>query len=129
MQVNPINIEVVRSNRYCYVNAVLNGERIGKVCVDLDSPDKTRYEKSLKGPCAKIVLVETSPKYIGHGIATALLNKTIQELQDYNLYLHVIPQKRNNNDKDKNQLIDFYSKFGFKRYDADICVIAMVRPI
>ena len=66
MKVNPINIEVVRSNRYCYVNAVLNGERIGKVCVDLDSPDSARYVRKFQGPCAKIVLVETSPKYIGH---------------------------------------------------------------
>ncbi len=127
MIINLFNIEITRTNRWCHVIAVRDGERIGKVCVDLDSPDKTRYERSLNGPCAKIIIVETSPRYIGHGIATALLNKTIQVLNDYNLYLNVIPQKRNDKDKDKNQLINFYSKFGFKKYDADICTTTMVR--
>ena len=128
MKVNPINIEVVRSNRYCYVNAVLiDGERIGKVCVDLDSDDSVRYSREFGGKFAKIVLIWTSVLHCKQGIATALMNKTIQELQDYNLYLNVVPLKRNANDKGKQQLIDFYSKFGFKLYEPDICTTTMIR--
>ena len=37
--------------------------------------------------------------------------------------------KRDNGDKDKDQLIKFYSKFGFKKYDADICATTMIRTI
>ena len=107
MITNLFNIEVTRTNRYCYVNAVQDGERIGKF--------------------AKLILISTSPSHCGQGIATALMNRTIQELNDYNLYLNVIPLKRNESDKDKNQLIKFYSKFGFKIYESDICTTTMVR--
>lgn len=121
------NIEVIRTNRYCYVNAVQDGERIGKVCVDLDSDDSVRYSREFGGKFAKLILISTSPSHCGQGIATALMNKTIQELKDYNLYLNVIPLKRSDTDKDKNQLIRFYSKFGFKLYELDICTTTMVR--
>ena len=123
------NIEVIRTNKYCYINAISNetGERIGKVCIDLDSEDKTRYENIYNGKFAKIILVSTAVNACGKGIATALLNKTIDTLSDYNLYLNVIPLKRNNNDKDKLELINFYSKFGFVKYKGDICVTTMIR--
>jgi ribosomal protein S18 acetylase RimI-like enzyme len=127
MITNLFNIEVTRTNRYCYVNAVQDGERIGKVCVDLDSDDSVRYTREFGGKFAKLILISTSPSHCGQGIATALMNRTIQELQDYNLYLNVIPLKRNESDKDKNQLIRFYSKFGFKIYESDICTTTMVR--
>lgn len=123
------NIEVIRTNKYCYINAISNetGERIGKVCIDLDSEDKTRYENIYNGNFAKIILVSTTVNACGKGIATALLNKTIDILSDYNLYLNVIPLKRNNNDKDKLELINFYSKFGFAKYKGDICITTMIR--
>ena len=54
-------------------------------------------------------------------------DKTIDTLSDYNLYLNVIPLKRNNNDKDKLELINFYSKFGFVKYKGNICITTMIR--
>lgn len=121
------DIEVTRINNYVYIKAVQDGSRIGKVCVDLDSDDSTRYINSFGGRFAKIVLVWTSPSYCRQGIATALLNKTVEILKDWNLYLNVIPQKRNENDMDRNQLAAFYSRFGFKRYEADICTVTMIK--
>ena len=41
--------------------------------------------------------------------------------------LNVIPLKRSDRDMDKNGLINFYSKFGFTKYDDDICVTTMIR--
>lgn len=121
------NIEVTRTPRYCYINAMFNNERIGKICVDLQSEDTNRYKNVCKGNLAKIILIQTNVSVCGQGIATALLNKTIEELADYNLYLNVIPLKRNNNDKDKLELINFYSKFGFVKYKGDICITTMIR--
>ena len=121
------DIEVTRINNYVYIKAVQDGSRIGKVCVDLDSDDSTRYINSFGGRFAKIVLVWTSPKYCRQGIATALLSKTVEILKDWNLYLNVIPQKRNENDMDRNQLSAFYSRFGFERYEADICTVTMIK--
>ena len=123
------DIEVNKTGRYCYFNAMNNGERIGKVCVDLDSEDTGRYVRDYGGKWAKIVLVETAVGYCGKGVATALLNKVLEELKEYNLYLNVVPLERNKTDKDKFQLIAFYSKFGFKKYERDICVSTMVRTI
>ena len=123
------DITVTKTNKYCYFNAIYNGERIGKVCVDLSSDDANRYVKAYGGKWAKVVIVETSSSYCGKGVATALLRKVVEVLGDYNLYLNVVPLKRNSADKDKSQLIDFYSKFGFKKYEGDICVSTMVRVI
>jgi ribosomal protein S18 acetylase RimI-like enzyme len=122
-----LKITTIKTVRYCYINATFNGERVGKVCIDLDADDANRYVKAYGGNFAKIIIVETSSAYRGMGIATAMLNKAIEVLNDYNLYLNVIPMKRDDGDKDKNQLIDFYSKFGFKKYDADICTTTMIR--
>lgn len=121
------SIQVTKTSRYCYINAILGGERIGKVCVDLDPDDAARYRKVCDGDVAKIVLVETSSRYCGKGIATALLNKTIGVLKDYSLYLNVVPLKRNSRDKDRNQLVSFYSKFGFGLYKDDICITTMIK--
>lgn len=121
------SIQVTRMNEYCYINAIYNGEKIGGVCVALNSNDTARFMKRYSGKFAKIVLVSTSGNYTRQGVATALLNKTIEVLKDYNLFLNVIPNKRNGNDKDKNQLIAFYSKFGFERYKDDVLVTTMVR--
>ena len=122
------HIEVIKTSKYCYINAISdNNERIGKVCIDLKSEDATRYENIYKRKLAKIILVSTAVNVCGKGIATALLNKTIDTLSDYNLYLNVIPLKRNNNDKDKLGLINFYSKFGFVKYKGDICITTMIR--
>lgn len=119
------NISVIRTQRFCYINAISKNSniRIGKVCIDLDSEDATRYKVANKH-IAKIILVSTNPSECGKGIATALLNKTIEIFHNYVLYLNVVPLR---NDKDKNGLIEFYSKFGFKRYDKDICVTTMIR--
>ena len=124
-----LEITTIKTVRYCYINATSNGERVGKVCIDLDADDANRYVKAYGGNFAKIVIVETSSAYRGTGIATAMLNKAIEVLKDYNLYLNVIPMKRDDGDKDKDQLINFYSKFGFKKYDADICTTTMIRTI
>ena len=124
-----LEITTIKTVRYCYINATFNGERVGKVCIDLDADDANRYVKAYGGNFAKIVIVETSSAYRGTGIATAMLNKAIEVLKDYNLYLNVIPMKRDDEDKDKDQLINFYSKFGFKKYDADICTTTMIRTI
>lgn len=123
------NITTTKTNRYYYFNAMLGGERIGKVCVDLDSEDANRYVKAYGGRWAKIILVQTSTQYCKKGIATSLINKVLETLGDYNLYLNVIPIKRDATDKDKSQLVDFYSKFGFRKYDADICTTTMIRTV
>lgn len=119
------DIHITRTQRFCYINAISKSSniRIGKVCIDLQSEDSTRY-KVLNKPIAKIILVSTNSSECGKGIATALLNKTIEIFHNYVLYLNVVPLR---NDKDKNGLIEFYSKFGFKRYDKDICVTTMIR--
>lgn len=123
------HITVTQTSRYCYINAISDNtnERIGKVCIDLDSEDAIRYEYEYKGKFAKIILISTSINACGNGVATTLMNKTIDVLNEYNLYLNVIPLKRNDNDKDKKGLINFYSKFGFIKYDKDICVTTMIR--
>ena len=119
------DIHITRTQRFCYINAISKSSnvRIGKVCIDLQSEDSTRY-KVLNKPIAKIILVSTNSSECGKGIATALLNKTIEIFHNYVLYLNVVPLR---NDKNKNELIEFYSKFGFKRYDKDICVTTMIR--
>lgn len=119
------NIHITRTHQFCYINAISKSSniRIGKVCIDLDSEDATRYKVANK-PIAKIILVATNSSECGKGIATSLLNKTIEIFHNYVLYLNVVPLR---NDKDKNELIEFYSKFGFKRYDKDICVTTMIR--
>ncbi len=118
------HIEIKHTSRYCYINAInSNNERIGKVCIDLDSEDTNRYKVNNK-QTAKIILIWTSESYCGQGVATALINKIIELFNDYILYLNVVPLR---NDKDKNGLIKFYSKFGFKKYDKDICVTTMIR--
>ena len=117
------NIEVIMTSRYCYINAISDAnERIGKVCIDLDSEDSNRY-KNHNNKAAKIILIQTNQSVCGHGIATDLLNKTIEVLNGYNLYLNVIPLR---NDKTKDDLIKFYSKFGFKKYNNDI-ITTMIR--
>ena len=120
------DIKVIKASKYCYIKAVIGSVDIGEVCVDLNSEDDTRFVKRYSGKFAKIVLVHTSEKYTRQGIASALLNKTIEVLKDYNLYLCVIPSKRNSRDKDKDQLVSFYLKFGFERTD-DILMTTMVR--
>jgi ribosomal protein S18 acetylase RimI-like enzyme len=119
-------IKVIKASKYCYIKAVIGGVDIGEVCVDLNSEDDARFVKRYSSKFAKIVLVHTSEKYTRRGVASALLNKTIEVLKDYNLYLYVIPSKRNSRDKDKDQLVSFYSKFGFERTD-DILMTTMVR--
>jgi len=121
-------ISVIKSSKYCYTFAINEvGERIGKLCIDLDCEDVNRYKKVYNGKFAKIILVSTLESVIGQGVATAMMNKVIEVLRDYNLYLNVIPLKRNDKDMDKNGLIEFYKKFGFKKYDADISVTTMIK--
>ena len=123
------NIQVIKTQRYCYINAISNtNERIGKLCIDLESEDSNRYK--INKPIAKIILVSTNQSACGNGIATALLNKTIELFNDYTLYLNVVPLPRTNENPkytSKNGLMNFYSKFGFKRYKKDICVTTMIR--
>ena len=122
------DIKVIKASKYCYIKAVIGGVDIGEVCVDLNGEDDARFVKMYSGKFAKIVLVHTSEKYTRRGVASALLNKVIEVLKDYNLYLYVIPSQRNSSDKDKKQLVSFYSKFGFERTD-DILMTTMVRIV
>jgi ribosomal protein S18 acetylase RimI-like enzyme len=122
------DIKVIRASKYCYIKAVIGSVDIGEVCVDLNGEDDARFVKRYSGKFAKIVLVHTSEKYTRQGVASALLNKVIEVLKDYNLYLYVIPSQRNSSDKDKKQLVSFYSKFGFERTD-DILMTTMVRIV
>lgn len=122
------HIEVIKSSRYCYINAIADdiNKRIGKLCIDLDSEDANRYIDS-NNKAAKIIIVHTNSNACGNGIATSLLNKAIELYNNYNLYLSVIPLRSGNKDKDKNDLINFYGKFGFKKYEKDICLTTMIR--
>jgi len=122
-------IEVVTTSRYCYINAISDtNERIGKICIDLDSEDATRYKDICGGKkTAKIVLVSTNANACGNGVATSMLNKVIEIFDNYILYLNVVPLPRTEKDKDKKELINFYSKFGFLKYEKDICVSTMFR--
>ena len=119
------HIEVIRSGRYCYINAISdeNRTRIGKVCIDLDSEDSNRY-KNPDNKAAKIILVQTNKSVCCQGIATSLLNRTIEEFKGYNIYLNVIPLRSDNT---KDDLIKFYSKFGFKKYNNDIITTMIKR--
>ena len=121
------HIEIIKSSRYCYINAISDDKntRIGKVCIDLDSEDSNRY-KNYNNKAAKIILVQTNQSVCKQGIATSLLNKTIEEFKDYVLYLNVIPLR---NDYNKNDLIRFYSKFGFAKYNKDICITTMIKRV
>ena len=72
------NIQVIETKRYCYINAISDktGDRIGKLCIDLESEDSTRYKTNK--PIGKIILVSTNQSACGNGVATALLNKAIE---------------------------------------------------
>lgn len=125
------DIHIIRTQRFCYINAISKSSniRIGKVCIDLESEDSTRYKLSNK-PIAKIILVSTNQSACGNGVATALLNKAIEVFNNYTLYLNVVPLPRDNENPkytSKNGLMNFYSKFGFKKYNKDICITTMIR--
>ena len=121
------HIEHIQTSRYCYFIAISDdtNERIGKLCIDLNSEDSSRYTIYNK-KVAKIILVHTNSSVCGNGIATTLLNEAINKFNDYCLYLSVIPLRSGSKDKDKLGLINFYSKFGFKK-DKDICITTMIR--
>lgn len=121
------HIEHIQTSRYYYFNAISDdtNERVGKLCVDLNSEDSSRYTIYNK-KVAKIILVHTNSSACGNGIATALLNEAIDKFNNYCLYLSVIPLRNCSKDKDKLGLINFYSKFGFKK-DNDVCITTMIR--
>ena len=69
------HIEVIKTSKYCYINAISdNNERIGKVCIDLQSEDSIRYENIYKRKFAKVILVSTAVNACGKGIARQLIN-------------------------------------------------------
>lgn len=125
-------LEVNKTEKYCYINAMnKNHERIGKICIDLNSEDSERYKHICTGnKIGKIILVSTSISACGHGVATAMIKKAIEILNDYNLYLNVVPMPRSiENAKycTVNGLKEFYKKFGFIHYKEDICITTMFR--
>lgn len=122
------HIEVIYGNRFCYLNAISDetNERIGKLSIDLRSEDANRYQFNYRN-AVKIILVMTNLSYCRRGVASALLNKAVELFKNDIIYLNVVPLPRNSRDKDKTALINFYSKFGFKRYEKDICVTTMIR--
>ena len=115
-------IEVIKSERYCYFNAYIGSstDRIGKLAVE--------YMGDKKG---KIIYVITNPSHIGKGVATALMNKAIEEFKDYELSLNVIPMPRkceSINHRTVRGLTNFYEKFGFERI-SEPCVPTMIRKV
>lgn len=123
------DIHITRTERFCYLTAISSktNNHIGKACIDLDSEDANRYRTLNNKRAVKVILVWTAESYCNQGIGTALLNKIIELFNDDVIYLNVIPVRNTKFDKDKNGLIEFYSKFGFKRYDKDTCVTTMTR--
>lgn len=121
------HIDVSTTNRYCYLTAISDktNNYIGKACIDLDSEDANRY-KTLNKRAVKVILVWTAESSCNQGIGTALMNKIIELFNNDIIYLNVIPIRNTKFDKNKNGLIEFYSKFGFKRYEKDICVTTMI---
>lgn len=122
------HIEISKGNRFFYLHAISDetNERIGKLSIDLRSEDANRYQFNYRN-AVKIILVMTNPSYCRKGVASALLNKAVELFKNDIIYLNVVPLPRNSRDKDKTALINFYSKFGFKRYKKDICVTTMIR--
>lgn len=110
-------LEVIKSEQYCYINAYVDGnsERIGKLGIEYKGDKK-----------AKIIYVFTSPRYTNKGVATAMLNKAIEEFSDYELTLNIVPMPREGERITVRDLNDFYEKFGFRRTD-DICLPTMIR--
>ena len=77
-----IKLEVVKTEKYCYINAYLDGEteRVGKLGVEYKGEKR-----------AKIIYVITNIKHTGIGIATEMLNKAIELFKGYELKLNVVP--------------------------------------
>ena len=111
-------LQVKRSKDYYYVNAFdNNNNRIGKLGVYVD------------GKVAKIIYVITNLSACGNGIATSMLNKTIEDFKGYELCLNVVPMPRvgeSINHRTVSGLVAFYKKFGFERTD-DPCLPTMIR--
>lgn len=126
-------LEVTRSERYLYINAYLDGERIGKLGVDFEV-EYSRFANYCVGDkLAKIVYVFTNESYGYCGVATKMLRKVVEELKGYNLYLDVIPTIRKHGlskyqtVKGATQgLVEFYGKFGFRKVK-ESCATTMFR--
>ena len=111
-------LQVKRGKDYYYVNAFDNNDnRIGKLGVYVD------------GKVAKIIYVITNLSACGNGIATSMLNKTIEDFKGYELRLNVVPMPRvgeSINHRTVSGLVAFYKKFGFERVN-DPCLPTMIR--
>ena len=124
-------IQVQETPKFCFIDAVNDkGVRIGKVGIEY-SDEYPRYAKHCNGKrLAKIIYVSTSISQCGKGVATELLNTAIEFLEDYNLYLTVVPMPREGESikhRTVKGLMEFYSKFGFERCDSDVIVPTMIR--
>ena len=89
---------------------------VSQVTLDMDG-EYYRYKHFCNGDkIARIVRIETTPSYVGHGFGTKVMKKVLDYLDErgYNSYLLVSPQPR---DVDKMRTLTdlrrFYSKFGF----------------
>lgn len=113
-----IRIETSGSDKYYYINAYIDDERVGKLGIEY------KDEK-----LAKIIYVITNKGYTGRGIATMLINKAIETFKDYTLVLNVVPMPREGeslNHRTVKGLTEFYKKFGFER-TSEPCVPTMIR--
>jgi len=92
---------------------------LSTVSIELDCGEYPRYKNLCNGEkIAKIVRVETSPHYVGNGIASELLRHTIRTFKEYNIVLLCKPQHRwedTDTLKTISDLKNFYSKFGFRK--------------
>lgn len=113
-----IKIETSSSDKYYYINAYINDERVGKLGIEYKDEN-----------LVKIIYVITNKGYTGRGIATTLLNKAIEQFKGYTLYLNVVPMPRegeNLNYRTVKGLTEFYKKFGFVR-NSDPCLPTMIK--
>ena len=92
----------------------------GEVIIDMSGDEYPRYKEYCNGiKLAKIIRVETSPLYVGKGVASKLIKTAIEKLNNYNLLLLCCPcgrfERGENTDtlKTVSDLQMFYSKFGF----------------
>ena len=113
------HIEDFKKNKYHYFNAINDkGEIICKIGVDVSGDDYYRFAGICNGKkIGKIIYVISNLSICGNGVATTLLNKVIETLKDYNLYLNVIPMPREGeaiNHRTVHGLREFYKKFGFE---------------
>ena len=110
------NISEYHNNFWIIASDKESGLWYGTLTASYDV-EYNRYKHLCNGDkMLKIVRLETSPNHVGEGIASSLMNKFIDTYKDYNMYLLVSPQARENDTlRSVTDLKKFYEKFGFRK--------------